>query len=141
MSYKILVDVQLFLPRLQSLLLRRAVRSYPEMGTVFSSLRSRCISLWSRWSRWRPRLRPAASFPSDHERLPDVEEGAGESKVPYPISPPPKKRALLVGITYRDSASPTWAPLDGPHIDVSHFEKLLIRAYFIYRSVAFFYGH
>jgi hypothetical protein len=104
------------------------------MGALLSSLRSRCISLWSRLSS----LRPGASCPSHHERLPerlpDIEEGEGESKAPYPgppPSPPPKKRALLVGISYHDSTSPIWTPLDGPHVDVDHFQKLLIRAYFI----------
>ena len=111
------------------------------MGARLSSLRSRCTSLWSRWFRWSPRPRPAeASF--HHERLPDIEQGEGEreSKVPY-RSPPPKKRALLVGITYRDSASPIWTPLDGPHVDIEHFQDLLIRAYSGHRGIVFFDGH
>ncbi|KAN0118331.1 Caspase domain containing protein [Russula decolorans] len=98
------------------------------MGALLSSLRSRCISLWSRWSQCSPPLPPAeASCSSHHERLPDIEE-EGESKVPYP-SPPPKKRALLIGITYHDSTSPLWTPLDGPHVDVKHFQQLLIHTY------------
>ena len=111
------------------------------MGALLSSLRARSISLWSRWSQCSPPLQPAeASCSSHHERLPDIEEGEGESKAPYP-SPPPKKRALLIGITYYDSTSPIWTPLDGPHVDVKHFQELLIRAHFIHRSVVFFYGH
>jgi hypothetical protein len=104
------------------------------MGALFSSLRSR-LSLWSRWSA---PLRPGASSHherlADSEHLPDIEEGEGEIKAPHPDpppSPPPKKRALLVGITYHGSTSLTWTPLDGPHVDVMHFQKLLIRAYFI----------
>jgi len=104
------------------------------MGALISSLRSRCITLCSRWFRWSPPLRPGASCPSHHERLRDIEEG--EIKAPCP-SPPPKKRALLVGIAYLGSTSPIWTPLDGPHVDVEHFRKLLIRAYFIHRSVVF----
>jgi hypothetical protein len=116
------------------------------MGARLSSLRSRCNSLWSRWFQWSPPpLRPAGASPSHHERLPDIEEGdgEGENKAPYPSPPPPppKKRALLVGITYHDSTSLTWTPLDGPHVDVMQFQKLLIGAYFIRRSVVFFYGH
>lgn len=96
------------------------------MGALLSSLRS----LWSRSrrSKWSPPLRPAGASPSYHERLPDIEQGEGESKVPYP-SPPPKKRALLIGITYHNSTSPVWTPLDGPHVDVNHFRELLIHTY------------
>ena len=118
------------------------------MGSCFSSLRSRCNSLWSKlWPRWfqrSPPHGPRAAGASDHGRLPDIEAGKGEeeSKAPCPSTPPPtpKKRALLVGITYHDSTDPMWTPLDGPHVDVMHFQKLLIGAYFIRRSVVFFYG-
>jgi hypothetical protein len=78
--------------------------------------------------------------PPHHERLPDIEEGERERNAPYP-SPLPKKRALLVSITYHNSTSPIWTPLNGPHIDVKHSQLLLIRAYFINRSVVFFHGH
>src|SRR6266403_4390333 len=123
-----------FLPRLNSLYSKEHFR----MGALLSSLRTRCITLRSRWSKFKcssPPVRPGDSS-SRHERLADIEEG--ESKAPRPR---PKKRALLVGISYHDSTSPIWTPLDGPHVDIRLFQKLLVRAYFIHRSVVFFYGH
>jgi hypothetical protein len=103
--------------------------------------REKASNLFRRMTRARFSLSVLSmKRPSHHEPLADIEEGEGESNAPYP-SPPPKKRALLVGITYHDSPSPIWTPLDGPHVNVKHFQELLIGAYFIYLSVVFFYGH
>ncbi|KAJ7775646.1 caspase domain-containing protein [Mycena maculata] len=44
-----------------------------------------------------------------------------------PASPTPKKKALLIGITYADSG--TYVPLRGPHADVQRMRKLLIEQY------------
>ncbi|KAH9991896.1 caspase domain-containing protein [Russula vinacea] len=91
------------------------------MGALLSSLYSHCTTFWSRWFQWLP-LWPG-SHP-DHDPLGDAE--GGESKAHLPT---PKRRALLVGITYHDSTDPIWTPLDGPHIDVDHFRNLLIYIY------------
>jgi len=40
----------------------------------------------------------------------------------------PKRRALLVGITYSNPWN-TWSQLDGPHGDVDQYHDLLISAY------------
>jgi hypothetical protein len=69
------------------------------------------------------RIRNPAHQPH-HEPLPDIE---GEGETPYP-GPLPKKRALLVGITYHSSISSIWTPLICPHVDVKHFQELLIGA-------------
>jgi hypothetical protein len=45
----------------------------------------------------------------------------------------PKRRALLIGISYHDSTDPMWTPLVGPHDDVDHFWELLICVYSIHR--------
>jgi hypothetical protein len=41
----------------------------------------------------------------------------------------PKRRALLVGISYQHTQSNMWMPLDGPHEDVERFRKLLLETY------------
>ncbi|KAI9511062.1 caspase domain-containing protein [Russula earlei] len=74
------------------------------MGARLSFLRSRLISVWSRW--WHRWYR------------------AGNDSTPKP-----KRRALLVGISYRLRRSKKWTPLDGTHIDVKHFRELLINTY------------
>jgi ankyrin repeat protein len=89
---------------------------------LLSSLLSRYITLWSRWFQWLPHWSWAGS-PSHHKRLRDVESKAH--------GPTPKRRALLVGISYHDSTSPMWEPLAGPHVDVENFRELLICMYFI----------
>ena len=60
--------------------------------------------------------------PSDRLRLTDVQEETQNARV----APTSKRRALLVGISYRHSPSPTWWPLDGPQKDVDRFRELLI---------------
>ena len=45
----------------------------------------------------------------------------------------PKRRALLIGISYDDSTDPLWTPLVGPHEDVDQFRELLIRVYSIHQ--------
>jgi hypothetical protein len=106
------------------------------MGALFSSLFSRCItptrSLSSRWSH--PSHRGARdSDATIREHLSDdVEGGLREDKVDLEANsatPTPKRRVLLVGISYHNSSSETWTPLDGPHADIKHFRKLLINTY------------
>ncbi|KAI0299856.1 caspase domain-containing protein, partial [Russula brevipes] len=41
----------------------------------------------------------------------------------------PKRRALLIGISYHRTQSKIWTPLDGSHEDVERFRKLLIETY------------
>ncbi|KAH9041167.1 caspase domain-containing protein [Lactarius hengduanensis] len=54
-------------------------------------------------------------------RLPDDEEDKSES-------PTSKRRALLVGISYKGDHN-TWSALDGPHEDVDRFQQLLTETY------------
>ncbi|KAH9003553.1 caspase domain-containing protein [Lactarius hatsudake] len=54
-------------------------------------------------------------------RLPDDEEDKKEG-------PTSKRRALLVGISYKGDHN-TWPALDGPHEDVDRFQQLLIETY------------
>ena len=98
------------------------------MGSILSSLCTRCIKFWSRLSKWLQYRPWWAGSPQKPPR--DVEKG--ESKA---YGPTPKRRALLVGIEYHDNASPIWTPLDGSHVDVDRFLKLLICVYIVYRSV------
>jgi len=94
----------------------------------FSPLLSRCITTLSRWSH-RFRHRGCASDPTGHEPTPgDVEQGRCEGKA-NDATPTPKRRALLVGISYKHRSSDDWAPLEGPYEDVTHFRELLIGAY------------
>jgi hypothetical protein len=65
--------------------------------------------------------------PPQHGPFVDVE---GESKAHRP-----KRRALLVGISYRDSTDPQWTPLEDIDADVNHVQNLLISLYFIHRNV------
>jgi ankyrin repeat protein len=87
------------------------------MGTLLSFLHYLYITLWSQWL-------PHRSW-------------AGSLLHYNPHSPTPKRRALLIGISYHDSNSPIWVPLVPPHGDVESFQELLIRVYFIHWSVAF----
>ena len=103
------------------------------MGALLSSLYSHCTTFWSRWFQWLPHW--PGSQPG-HDPLGDAE--GGESKAHLPT---PKRRALLVGITYYDSTDPIWTPLEGPHIDVDHFRNLLICVYFYSLEPRFFPGH
>ena len=45
----------------------------------------------------------------------------------------PKRRALLIGISYHDSTDPVWIPLVAPRVNVDHFWELLICVYSIHR--------
>lgn len=74
-------------------------------------------SLWLHRS-----YRAGGRVASGHEFLED-EEGFEEYLVK------PKRRALLVGISYSRASSETWSPLDGTHIDVDKFRDLLISVY------------
>ncbi|KAF8256898.1 caspase domain-containing protein [Lactarius quietus] len=51
--------------------------------------------------------------------------------VPTPPLPKltPKRRALLVGISYKHSESDDWWPLENPHVDVDMFRSLLVSVY------------
>lgn len=49
------------------------------------------------------------------------------NKLPNGKHDKPKRRALLVGITYTDPSN-TWSQLDGPHGDVDQYRDLLIGA-------------
>ena len=97
------------------------------MGALLSSLRTRCINIWFRLSKWLP-YRPWWAG-SPYQKPPhDVEKG--ERQV-HDLTP--KRRALLVGIGYHDSTRRN--PLSGPHDDVDNFRDLLIRVYFIHPGV------
>jgi hypothetical protein len=78
------------------------------MGALISSLFTRCVSLCRR------RVNKAGRV-----RIPDIEEGKTNGTTP-------KRRALLVGISY--SGSSQWPRLEGTHADVDHFQKLLTGA-------------
>jgi len=93
------------------------------MGALLSSLMSRCITFWSRWAR----AGESNEREREQERPPDVEEG--EDKVNSATPKTPKRRALLVGISYRRRPSKTWSPLDGTYGDVKRFRNILISAY------------
>src|SRR5437588_9192516 len=101
------------------------------MGTLVSKLSpllSRCITTLSRWSH-RFRRRGCDSDPTGRGSLPDdVEQGRREGKA-NETTRTLKRRALLVGISYKHTPSDEWAPLEGPHEDVTHFRELLIGAY------------
>ena len=84
----------------------------------------------------QPCIKEESSVPSSSQ----PHSSASKHESTHHSGRPPKKRALLVGITYHDSTSPIWTPLEGLHVDVMHFQKLLIGAYFIRRSVVLFYG-
>ena len=67
-----------------------------------------------------------ADVPPPDRPLPDANE---QSKVNAPKS---KRRALLVGITYKDSTDEVWTPLEYPHDDVDRFRELLISVYSVH---------
>ena len=101
------------------------------MGVLLSSLRTRCINLWFQLSKWLP-YRPWWAG-SPYQKPPrDVEKG--DTKAYDPV---PKRRALLVGISYYDSTDPIWTPLETSHVNVDQFQYLLIRVYLVHRSVIF----
>ena len=79
------------------------------MGALISSLFTRCIPFRSR----------RANSPSEFGRIrsPDIEESKSVDTIP-------KRRALLVGISY--SKAEMSLPLEGSHDDVDDFHKLLI---------------
>jgi hypothetical protein len=95
--------------------------STSSMGALISSLFTRCFSL-RLYKANNPTL-------TGRVRLPDVEECKTDGTTP-------KRRALLVGITY--NGSKTWSRLDGPHGDVAHFQKLLIGVILLASSVVVF---
>ena len=68
-----------------------------------------------------------AHVPASERPLPDSQE---QSTVHVPG---PKRRALLVGISYEGSIDPVWTPLEHPHDDVDNFRKLLISVSSIHR--------
>ena len=78
------------------------------------------------------------------EPLCDAEESEADARAPErPLPdaqeqstvhvPGPKRRALLVGISYEGSIDPVWTPLDHPYDDVDNFRKLLISVSSIHR--------
>ncbi|KAI0297813.1 hypothetical protein B0F90DRAFT_1737856 [Multifurca ochricompacta] len=87
------------------------ITSSSSMGALLSSLFSRCVSVWSHQT----------TNSTGTIRLPDLEEGKSQN-------PTPKRRALLVGISYW-SGSDNWAQLEGTHGDVDNFRDLLIGTY------------
>ena len=68
-----------------------------------------------------------ADFPAPERPLPDAKEQSNVN------APRPKRRALLIGITYKGSTDEVWTPLEHPHDDVDNFRELLIRVYSIIR--------
>lgn len=86
------------------------------MGSLLSSIYSRYLSFC--FSR--------IVGPTGRIRLPDVEEGKTQGTG---IGPTVKRRALLVGISYKPNQSDTWRPLENPHGDVDLYRKLLVRVY------------
>jgi hypothetical protein len=82
----------------------------------------------------RPQHKPPRAEEESKAHVPTPERprhcAGAESKVHVPT---PKRRALLIGTTYDGSTDPIWTPLVGPHVDVDHFQELLIRVYFIHR--------
>ncbi|KAI0290173.1 caspase domain-containing protein [Russula brevipes] len=95
------------------------------MGSLFSSLLRYCTT--------RPRLLRAGHSTPPHEDS----ESQGESEDSETededeatgATPTPKRRALLVGISYLFTQSKIWTPLEGPHEDVERFRKLLLETY------------
>jgi hypothetical protein len=89
---------------------------------------SRIITVWSFWYsllRWRG---DADLTAGQGQLLDDIRGGLREGEA---NGTTPKRRALLVGISYKYSLSNEcqWEELDGPHIDVKQFQELLIGAY------------
>ena len=92
------------------------------MGSIISSIFYRCFSFCF----------PRSPNQNRHVRLPDIEEGKPQRLHTGPtLGPTPKRRALLVGISYRHSQSELWWPLENPHKDVDMFRDLLVRKYVI----------
>jgi hypothetical protein len=114
---------------------RRIASSQTSRPSTLKSFFSRSTAVWSRWSS-RLRRRGGTSDPIRHERLPDVEgdlcepdDAEGSLRGDKAKGTTPKRRALLVGISYRHSPSNEWEHLDGTHVDVERFRELLISAY------------
>ncbi|KAI0293727.1 caspase domain-containing protein [Multifurca ochricompacta] len=80
------------------------------MGSHISRLFSDCI-VWPF----------GMTKPAGPIHLPEDEETKREDSTP-------KRRALLVGISYSGPFN-TWSRLDGPHGDVDHFRELLVGSY------------
>jgi len=66
-------------------------------------------------------------------RLPDEEEGKTDDSS---VAPKKKRRALLVGISYRNSKSDKYWPLENPHMDVDMYWSLLVGESFSSASYA-----
>jgi hypothetical protein len=102
------------------------------MGALFSKLRpllSRWSATLSRWSHHFPSHRRGRNSNSTRSvPLPDDDQGRFKGKA-NGVIPTPKRRALLVGISYKHRPSEVWTPLEGPFEDVTHFRELLIGAY------------
>jgi hypothetical protein len=95
---------------------------------IICSLFSRFITVWSFWyslRRWRSDADLAGG---QGQLLDDVRGGLREGEANGTAL---KRRALLVGISYKYSLSNECQleELDGPHIDVNQFKELLISAY------------
>jgi hypothetical protein len=82
------------------------------MGLFPNPLHFRFVSFWS----------PCVVELAKHVHLPD-DEGVTPGAI---VRPKTKRRALLVGISYYESQSATWFPLDGPHDNVDRFSQLLL---------------
>lgn len=85
------------------------------MGLFPNPLHFRFVSFWS----------PCVVELAKHVHLPD-DEGVTPGAI---VRPKTKRRALLVGISYYESQSATWFPLDGPHDNVDRFSQLLLDTY------------
>src|SRR5487761_1706773 len=97
------------------------------MGNLCSRTSSCCIAV----CQWLLGSRPRAGGPTDSDSdSDDVEGGLREGTA---NGATPKRRALLVGISYEhspcDEFTGEWEVLDGTHKDVEYFRKLLISAY------------
>ena len=73
------------------------------------------------------KLPPNGIHRKDEEHNDRVPDDTHNGHLSDDVHDKPKRRALLVGITY-SSPSNTWSPLDGPHGDVDQYRDLLISA-------------
>lgn len=117
---------------------RRIASSHSWRPPTLKSLFSRYTAIWSRWSS-RLRRGGGNPDPTRREQLTEGEicapdDAGGGLREDKAKGPTPKRRALLVGISYKHSPSNEWKHLDGTHIDVERFRELLIGAYIVHSS-------
>jgi len=96
------------------------------MGPVLSTIYRHFLSCFRRASR--------AMKTNGEIRLPDEEEGKTDDSS---VAPKKKRRALLVGISYRNSKSDKYWPLENPHMDVDMYWSLLVGELFSLANLLF----